>query len=642
MTRLAAGEQEAGSDAESAPDAAIIDDPLFTPLEEPGQFGDGPPGQEGVRPRILGEAAAPAQEDFPALVPIVGEMFLIAPDVPTGFAGPSGVAPTEEQESSHFVPVEDRWRIGFPEWDRYAKGHPPVDDYPYVEGRVWDPYNLNVLKGDYPTVGQHTFLNVTGKVETFHEFRQLPTPTTPFESTVNPFEEEFFGNPNQYFNNTNFRLKLDLFHGNAAFKPVDWRIVVEPVFNLNYLKTYELGIVNPDVRDGTDRFREYLALEQYFVEAKLADLSPDYDFVSLRAGSQPFVSDFRGFIYADINRGIRLFGTRLANRDQFNVAVFDQLEKETNSMLNTFERREQLVLIANYFRQDFIFPGYTASASFHYNHDQPSVKFDRNEFLVRPDPAGVFQKHQVDACYFGFAGEGHIERVNIAHAFYWVRGSDSLNPLSGRPIDIDAKMAAVELSYDRDWVRFRASWFWASGDDDLFDDKGEGFDTILDNPNFLGGRFSFWQRQAIRLFGVNLVQRESLVPDLRSSKIQGQSNFVNPGVSIVNGGLDFEITPKTRLITNANYLWFDSTQVLEQFVFQNPIRKQIGVDLSAGFEYRPFLNDNVILVGGYSALIPGAGLDDLYGVTDPFHLFSTKDTRAHTMHSAFLELALVY
>ena len=81
--------------------------------------------------------------------------------MPLGFTGPSGVLPTESQEDSHFVPVEDRWRMGFPEWDRYGKGHPPVDDYPYVEGHWWDPFNQNVLKGDYPIIGQHTFLNIT-------------------------------------------------------------------------------------------------------------------------------------------------------------------------------------------------------------------------------------------------------------------------------------------------------------------------------------------------------------------------------------------------------------------------------------------------------------------------------------------------
>ena len=86
-------------------------------------------------------------------------------------------------------------------------------------------------------------------------------------------------------------------------------------------------------------------------------------------------------------------------------------------------------------------------------------------------------------------------------------------------------MAAVELSYDRDWARFRTSYFYASGDNNPNNSHATGFDTIFDNPNFAGGEFSFWQRQNVPIFGVNLTQRNSLVPDLRSSKIQGQANF---------------------------------------------------------------------------------------------------------------------
>jgi hypothetical protein len=144
------------------------------------------------------------------------------------------------------------------------------------------------------------------------------------------------------------------------------------------------------------------------------------------------------------------------------------------------------------------------------------------------------------------------------------------------------------------------------------DEDANGFDTIFDNPNFGGGQFSFWNRQQIKLFGVNLVQRLSLVPDLRSSKFQGQSNFVNPGLQLFNIGADFDLTPKAKLITNANFLWFDQTEVLETFVFQSEIDPFIGADLSAGLEYRPLLNNNIIVVGGVSTLIPGEGFRELY------------------------------
>ena len=358
-----------------------------------------------------------------------------ARQMPTGFAGPSGVMPVDGQQNSHFVPVPDRWRLGFPIWDRFDKdrdllpqGDPFEEDGPFSRGRLINPYRQNLVKGDYPIIGQHTFLNVTVTNFLQNEFRQVPTPTTPFESTDDPFEEEFFGTPDQYFLKNDLKLSIDLNHGDAGFKPFDWRIKLTPVFNLNYLDVEELAVVHPDVRQGTTRYRTYVSLEEAFFESKLMDTSPNYDFMSVRLGSQPFVSDFRGFVFADINRGARVFGTRHANRDQYNVIVLDQREKETNSELNMFDRRQQTVAIANYFRQDFIWPGYTAQASIHYNHDRPSVKFDRNSFLVRPDPAGVFEPHEVDAVYFGWTGDGHINRYNISHAFYWVVGRDDLNP----------------------------------------------------------------------------------------------------------------------------------------------------------------------------------------------------------------------
>lgn len=596
------------------------------------------PLEEDIRPPVLRRPLEPTfPETDPLLLPELGlepETLLTLPvDAPIGFSGQTGVLPSEYQESSHFVPMEDRWRSGFPEWDRYGKGHPPVDDYPYLPGNILDPYNQNVLKGDFPIVGQHTFLTITATSLSILEARQVPTPTTPFESTGDPNQREFFGDPNQFFYSQNFLVSFDLVRGDAGFKQPDWRLKLTPIFNRNYLDVNELAIVNPNVNAGTTRARGDFALEEWFFEAKLADTSPYYDIVSLRAGSQLFLSDFRGFIFSDTNRAVRLFGTNFSNRDQFNLIYFDQTEKNTNSLLNTFDDRHQNTFIANYYRQDFVFPGYTVEASFHYNNDGPSQKFDKNDFLVRPDPVGAFQPHRVEAYYLGWAGDGHINRINIHHAFYWALGRDSLNPIAGRDQDINAQMAALELSYDRDWARFRASVFWASGDDDPNDGQAEGFDSIFDNPNFAGGGFSYWQRQTIGLFGVNLVNRMSLVPDLRSSKFQGQSNFVNPGLFLVNVGVDFDLTSKLRMINNCNFLWFDKTEVLETFIFQERVRRRIGTDLSMGFEYRPFLNNNVLIIGGVSGLIPGSGFDDL---------FARNNGTPNGFFASFLELDFTY
>ena len=130
-------------------------------------------------------------------------------DPPLGFTGPSGIAP-RVRPNRDFLPMDDRWRIGFPEWDRYGNGHPLLDDYPFELGHWWDPFNQNVLKGDYPIIGQHTFLNVTASTQILYEPRQVPTATTPFESTLRPFQEEFFGRPNQAAINQFFTLSFDL------------------------------------------------------------------------------------------------------------------------------------------------------------------------------------------------------------------------------------------------------------------------------------------------------------------------------------------------------------------------------------------------------------------------------------------------
>ncbi len=572
-----------------------------------------------IRPKVLRDANVPAEQLPDEEVPL-GEAapYLVTPfDGPWGFTGPSGVLPTDVQSSSHFIPVEDRWRAGFPDWDRYGKAHPPLDDYPGIKGALWDPYNQNVLKGDYPIIGQHTFLKFTLKSLTLAEPRQLPTPTTPFEATRNPGQAEFFGDPDQWLFVQNTSLAVDLFHGNAAFKPPDWRIRLDMIFNMNHLVADELGVVNPSVLAGTGRFRQEVALEEWFFEAKLLDTSPYYDFTSIRLGSQLFVSDFRGFIFSDINRGVRLFGTRRSNRDQFNVIWFDQTEKDTNSLLNRIdEDRHQNTWIANYYRQDVLYPGHNVSTSFHANIDGPSFKFDRNNFLVRPDPVGVFQPHEVRSYYFGVANNGHIERINVSGAFYYAFGVDDLNPLAGRRQTIDAYMGALELSYDRDWIRFRTSYFFSSGDPDPNDTRAQGFDAIFPNPNFAGTEFSYWGRQGIRLFGVELTNRLSLTPSLRNGKFQGQTNFVNPGLHLLNMGMDFEITPRLRLIQNTNFLWFNQTEVLETFLFTGNVRNFIGADISLGAEYRPLLNNNVLFIAGLSTLVSGNGFDDLFQELD--------------------------
>ena len=119
-----------------------------------------------------------------------------------------------------------------------------------------------------------------------------------------------------------------------------------------------------------------------------------------------------------------------------------------------------------------------------------------------------------------------------------------------------------------------------------------------------------------------LTPPNSLLPDLRSSKDEGQANFVNPGILLVNMGTNLDLTPKLRGFINANYLQFMRTEPLELLLFQGDIRHSIGFDYSAGVRYRPPLTENVTLTAGASALTPGAGFRDIYSGKVLFSVFT--------------------
>jgi hypothetical protein len=516
----------------------------------------------------------------------------------------------EKLNNEAAMEMTDRWRIAPPPYE--------LDEKP--RGRL-DPYNQNILKGDFPVRGSDTFFVFTGISDTLAESRTLPTPSG--VSAAEPGSIGFFGRDNQNLFAENVELSFDLFQGLTAFQPVKQRVKATLIANFNRVHVAEEGLVKPDVREGTVRNDGHLALQELFYERKLRDLSTNYDFVSVRVGSQPFSSDFRGFLFTDTNLGMRAFGNYASNRYQYNLAFFDRLEKDTNSGLNTInELRGQKVLIANLYAQDFLVKGYTQEFSIHHLRDDASLRYDRNGVLVRPAPIGVFTPHAIRATYLGQAGLGHIGRFNLDHAAYFVFGHDSLNPLAGPDpqlrggtgVKIRAGMAALEVSYDHDWFRPRLGFFYATGDGDPRDRTARGFDAIFESPSFAGGGFSFFNRLGIKLAGtgVSLVERGSLLPDLRSSKDEGQPNFVNPGVQLLTAGVDVDVTPRLKSIVTVNFIRLGNTAPIEALLFQDGIHRTLGTDVSVGLRWRPFLNQNVVIAGGAAGFKPGAGFRDIY------------------------------
>jgi hypothetical protein len=507
-------------------------------------------------------------------------------------------------------PVPNRWFIGFGRWKRYSD--PSTETTYQSDLHLWHPYLQSKLKGDAPIAGQDIFLNLTAEDFFQFETRKLPTPSG--VSAAQPNSSEFFGLSNQLFYANDFSIGLDLFKGETAFKPVEWAVRLLGVYNHNYIDVNENNVVNPNPQEGTTREKEFFSLQEAFAEIHIRDLSNNYDFISLRVGIQPFVSDFRGFIFNDTNLGARIFGNYDNNRWQYNIAAFDMLEKDTYSDLNEFNGRDQQVYVANVFRQDLIWKGYTGELSVLANFDGSSRHYDKNGFITRPAPIGTVEDHYVQAYYLGWAGDGHIGWLNIDHAFYQVFGEEGLNGIAGQRVEISAQMAALELSVDKDWLRQKVSIFYASGDHNPTNEHATGFDTVFDRPFFIGGPFSYFSHQGFNLAGtsVNFKQRDSLVIDFRTSKAEGQSNFVNPGAFIAGYGLDADITTKLKAFMNVNYIRTVETATTELVLFTNHASNDFGLDCSLGFQWRPLLTDNVVFSAGVGFFVPRWGYKEIY------------------------------
>lgn len=513
---------------------------------------------------------------------------------------------------NEFLPVPDRWRQ-------------------FYVGKWYDPYNQNVLKADVPVFGEpghEWFFELSMISDTTAEQRKLALPVG-FAATQRPQSNDVFGNGDQFVVVETIVASFALIQGSTSFKPPEYEFRITPAFNFNHVHSDEIGALFADPSRGDERSDEHIGFNELFIDKHLGNLTDRYDFISTRVGVQRFISDFRGFIFADDAPGVRFFGNYDNNRTQYNLAWFSRLNKDTNSGLNTvFEQRYEDVVVANLYRQDLLTLGHTLQGSIVYRADNAGSHddhYDSNGFLVRPAAVGDRRPKNIHSTYLGINGDGHFDRLNLTSAFYYVLGSESHNAIAQQETNISAGLVAQEASYDIDWIRVRGSLMWASGDSNPYDDTATGFDGIFENPNFAGGSLSYFQREGLPLIaggGVNLMGPLSFYPNLGPGKLEGQSNFVNPGLRLYNVGIDFELTPKLKLVNNASYLQFDEPDSLQVLRHDSTIGQDIGFDLSTGIVYRPFLNNNVQIKVGTGFLLPGDGLKRIYGNETLYHAFT--------------------
>lgn len=524
-------------------------------------------------------------------------------------------APPPEAFPTDQVPIPDRYRL--------------IQTLGVVTEDWRDPYRQNTLKGDRPINRQKVpwlpihhndwFFRVDLISDTVIEPRTFPIPVG-VQTTERPQSLDVFGKDASVVYSQTFIASASLFKGSTAFKPPEIEYRIALAFNISHVNVPERRVLNVSPSRKSLRTDSFLGVQEFFVDYHIRNVSDRYDFDSVRVGIQPFQSDFRGFLFNDQQLGIRLFGNRDGNRFQYNLAIFWRLEKDTNSGLNSVitRPRDDLVFVANVYRQDFLIPGLTSqvTALFNRNREGNGIHIDDNGFPVRPALLGDLRGHDYDVLYLGYNADGRIGRINVTASAYGAVGNDNHNFFTGRPAKIRAYFGATELSYDHNWMRFRVSALYASGDGDPYDDVEGGYDAVFENPVFAGADTSYWIRQTIPFAGggraVALSGRNGILNSLRSSKEEGQSNFNNPGTFMIGIGGDFDITPGVRVSANANRLAFTDTSSLQTLRNEGSIPKGIGWDLSTAIIWRPRATQNIVGRLSFAVLQPDKGFRDLF------------------------------
>jgi hypothetical protein len=503
---------------------------------------------------------------------------------------PAGASkPPKGKQAGGIVPVNTRWQT----YD--------LEGVPQYGYHLWDPYHQNRIKGDYPLEGKW-FL----EEDVFQNFVYKSRRNIDYSSNPDVAGVPFHAHNNFMDQNTIFGTEIR--HNDDRFFPSDFRIHVDGTTDYK--------------RDPTPFFSPTHSEAHAQVFDAFADIQihnfgdVNFNQMFLRGGLQFFKSDFHGLIFNDVGLGGRLFGNSLSNRLRYDFAALKLFQKDVVSGFIDFSKPSQhFVMIAHMVYEDLFFQGWNSEWSFHWNHDprRPSVA----------DKVGGPNLNQ-DTYYIGTTFNGHIDRWIFNPALYGVFGTTDHNE-GGLPVthDVRAWTGVLDLEYPLDYWKFRFGYVYASGDGNPNDKTDTGFDSISDAVNLFGGPISFFVGENIK-FGKNDYKRaNSFFDDFRG--FNNQANYVNPGLQLVNGGLDTTITPRVTLSLNANWIYYNKPGAFQDV--KSPatvLHHNAGVEEVIFIRWKPFLhqiNDLVILDTGFSVLQPLGAIKDTFGSSRPVYSF---------------------
>jgi hypothetical protein len=497
---------------------------------------------------------------------------------------PAGAGkPARKKKEKAAFPVDTRWRT-------YT-----LEGVPQYGYHLWDTYNQNVIKGDFPLVGDWFSETDVFQNYTFKERRNLDfTKALPGQKFVshNNFQDE----------NTVFGTEIR--HNDDRFFPADFRFHIDGAVDWK-----------SDINAFDRKAEGHAQVFDAFGDIQLHNFGVvNFNQMFLRGGLQNFKSDFHGLIFNDVGLGGRIFGNSLSNRVRYDFVVLKLFQKDLVSGLIDFEKATQhTVMISHVVYEDFLVTGWNSEWSVHWNHDPRKIGGSNTNLL------------NLDTVYVGTTLNGNLGRFIFNPAIYGVFGTaDHL--IDGEKVqhDVRAWTSVLDLEYPIDYWKLRVGYVYESGSNPN-SKTDTGFDAISDAVQLFGGPISYWVGEDIKYGKGDFTRANSFDPSLRG--VNNQANYVNPGLQLVNTGFDATVTPRVALSFNVNWLYFNNLGTFPTNDGASTVtikHNDAGVEENIFIRWKPFLqrrNDFVILDTGFSVLQPLAGIKDAFGSSRPIYTF---------------------
>ncbi len=252
---------------------------------------------------------------------------------------------------------------------------------------------------------------------------------------------------------------------------------------------------------------------------------------------------------------------------------------------------------------------------------------DKGKFTISPFAAysdcreGAQKGHSgnVHAYYYGLEGYGNFGMIQPTFELAGVTG-DIKDALAGDDINIQsyAAFAALTLAVSPEFNPYLA-FLWEQGDDDPFDDDADGFVGITSIQRYtpvigMEGGIMYEHMSSIGapLYGL-VPEGLGISTAYNYGGISMGGNGQNPGMQYYGIGAKGKLSGGNSYKVQVAYMLFDEEKALE-FGPHPDVDDEIGWVLDA--QVKHVFSDHFYMVGTFSCLDPGDGVEDYVGNDD--------------------------